>query len=228
MANLYLKQINFSQLSRTPIIDGQIVCCLDNGDLYRDTSIGRIKLCSDIISVSEKPLAFISGKIYYLTTNQKFYDSNWNSLTLETIVRNDTSNISSSDYGDIISFIDNITTDSYGRVTNVNTTSLTLPENKIIAQNTSYWNTNCNTVGTKGDIFIFMDYFTTSDNKLVPGIKIADGITTVENLPFTDTKLSEHLLNNTIHITQNERIKWNSKMNCYVNENLETLIFNTD
>ena len=66
MSKLSLCEIQQSQLDKTPIVDGQLVCCLDTGNTYRDTAGGRVRIGSDLERVSELPLAPLAGKIYYL------------------------------------------------------------------------------------------------------------------------------------------------------------------
>lgn len=66
----------------------------------------------------------------------------------------------------------------------------------------------------------------------IPGIKIADGLSYVVDLPFVGDdvtseilrSLSEHVNDRTIHITEQERQFWNNKINYDINEGLETLI----
>lgn len=82
MANLSLCEIVQSQLSQTPIISGQLVCCTDTGNFYRDTQSNRISLSADIIVVNSLPLAPIANKIYLLIPDKIYvYDGNdWNPL----------------------------------------------------------------------------------------------------------------------------------------------------
>lgn len=82
MANLSLCEIAQSQLSQTPIISGQLVCCTDTGNFYKDTQSNRISLSTDIIVVNSLPLAPITNKIYLLIPDKIYvYDGNdWNLL----------------------------------------------------------------------------------------------------------------------------------------------------
>lgn len=78
MSKLSLCEIQQSQLDKTPIVDGQLVCCLDTGNTYRDTDGKRIQIGSDLERVSELPLAPLAGKIYYLPPGDLYiYDSGW-------------------------------------------------------------------------------------------------------------------------------------------------------
>lgn len=81
MAKLSLRQIVQSQLSRTPIIPGQLVCCEDTGNFYKDGNGTRKLLSSDIIFVDSLPLAPIADKIYLVKPNKLYIynsdDSDW-------------------------------------------------------------------------------------------------------------------------------------------------------
>lgn len=92
---------------------------------------------------------------------------------------------------------------------------------------TANWNKATEFIPLPGEVIIYTDRHNEND-KIVPGIKIGDGITTIVNLPFIDEvvkkDLKDHTDNNEIHITQEERTSWNNKLNCEYNN--ENLIFN--
>lgn len=83
MATLTLCEINQSQLETTPIIDGQLVICLDTGNIYRDTTTGRVHTSSDIEIVGSLPLAPLSNKIYLLMPSDLYVylGGDWVKLT---------------------------------------------------------------------------------------------------------------------------------------------------
>ena len=66
----------------------------------------------------------------------------------------------------------------------------------------------------------------------IPGIKIGDGRAYVQDLPFIDEELRdtimEHINNQDIHVSLQEKLFWNNKIN--VNDSMElvdgSLIFN--
>lgn len=82
MSKLSLCEINQSQLDKTPIIDGQLVVCLDTGNVYRDSKTAHVKIGSDLEVVSELPLAPLANKIYFLRPNSLYIysDGEWVSL----------------------------------------------------------------------------------------------------------------------------------------------------
>lgn len=78
MATLALCEISQSQLSQTPIINGQLICCTDTGNIYRDLEQQRIILSENICMVSSLPLAPIANKVYLLRPDQLYiYDDDW-------------------------------------------------------------------------------------------------------------------------------------------------------
>ena len=64
MSKLSLCEIQQSQLDKTPIVDGQLVCCLEAGKTCRDTAGGRVRIGSDLERVRELPVAPLAGKFY--------------------------------------------------------------------------------------------------------------------------------------------------------------------
>ena len=92
------------------------------------------------------------------------------------------------------------------------------------------WQARLNYVPSKGSILIYTDKETLSDNTIVPGIKIGDGLAYGIDLPFVGDDIAEDLLNHinntTVHITATERTKWNNKINCEDSVSQETLILN--
>ena len=79
MSNLSLREIAQSQLDSTPVIDGQLIVCLDTGNAYRDTITAHVKIGSDLEVVSDLPLAPLAEKIYYLKPDKlyTFLGGNW-------------------------------------------------------------------------------------------------------------------------------------------------------
>lgn len=93
MATLSLREITQSQLSLTPIIPGQLICCTDTGNFYKDNTGSRTELGSSVIYVESLPLAPISEKIYLLKPNKLYlFDGDWVELnaTKETVITKET------------------------------------------------------------------------------------------------------------------------------------------
>lgn len=94
MATLSLREITQSQLSQTPIVPGQLICCTDTGNFYKDnTGNSRVELGSSVIYVESLPLAPLSEKIYLLKPDRFYlYDGDWIELNKikETVITKDT------------------------------------------------------------------------------------------------------------------------------------------
>lgn len=87
MSKLSLREIAQSQLDSTPVIDGQLIVCLDTGNAYRDTATAHVKIGSDLEVVSDLPLAPLAEKLYYLKPDKLyvFLGGNWILLNDKTI-----------------------------------------------------------------------------------------------------------------------------------------------
>ena len=100
---------------------------------------------------------------------------------------------------------------------------------KISEGNTVFWNEdNKLYVPMKNEVIIYTDYYV-DENRLIPNIKIGDGQVPVIDLPFLIQNLSEeiisHIQDSTIHVTQNDKLKWDNKISCDINEAEENIIF---
>ena len=104
----------------------------------------------------------------------------------------------------------------------------TLNGMKIEIGSTVEWQARLNYIPNQGNILIYTDKETLSDNTTVPGVKIGDGLAYGIDLPFVGDDIAEDLLshinNTTVHITAAERTKWNNKINCEDTVSNETLI----
>lgn len=90
--------------------------------------------------------------------------------------------------------------------------------------NITFWAQHPAYVPKKKELVVYLDYKYSS-----PAMKVGDGITAVQYLPFIDqwmaTDIWEHRNDTTVHITAAERLKWNNKVS--LSEDGETLIFTT-
>lgn len=89
------------------------------------------------------------------------------------------------------------------------------------------WALKTTYIPKKDTIIVYTDYYTI-DGKLVPGIKIADGLAYVVDLPFVDERLRKHIEDEIAHITEEERDFWNKKINCKDTITNETLVLFRD
>ena len=102
--------------------------------------------------------------------------------------------------------------------------------NNIHVDTTASWNSQIDLVAKKNNIYIYSDYVT-GDTDL-PGMKVGDGTTYLIDLPFlagNNDILTQHMLNNVIHVSQADRDFWNNKVTCYISsEDPDTLVFSYD
>lgn len=98
--------------------------------------------------------------------------------------------------------------------------------NTIISNTTAYWSSRTSLISEKDTIYIYTDYKKNENNKDIPGIKIGDGLAYVVDLPFIDDEVTEHIADKIIHLSQQDRNKWDAKVRCYINaSDSENLIF---
>lgn len=81
----------------------------------------------------------------------------------------------------------------------------------------SEWSeTDTKTVSEKGHIYVYSDYYTDSEGVAHPAMRIGDGKAYIADLPVAGVTVSdvdaivEHINNADIHITQQERERWNN------------------
>ena len=81
------------------------------------------------------------------------------------------------------------------------------------------------TVPPIGQLFILTDLrsITKSDGTTITsaGIKVGDGIKTIEQLPFIDWFYWDHINDKNIHVTVEQKTFWDNKISCDVDD--ETL-----
>jgi hypothetical protein len=101
---------------------------------------------------------------------------------------------------------------------------------KAMMDTTEHWGEKPTFIPGKGAIIVYSDHnFIIRDGKQVevPGIKIGDGLAYLIDLPFVGDDLMDilenHISNNEIHVSQEEKDFWNSKLNCNCRD--EVLLF---
>ena len=87
------------------------------------------------------------------------------------------------------------------------------------------------TVPPRGQLVIFTDLrsIKKSDGTTITsaGIKVGDGIKTIEQLPFIDWFYWDHINDKNIHVTKDDKERWNDKISCEVLDD-ETLNLKID
>lgn len=112
------------------------------------------------------------------------------------------------------------------------------------------WNTAAGFIPLRGEVIIYEDFaqyeveeYGETVVRNIPNIKIGDGTTPVQDLPFVDKdlrdRLMEHINNQDIHVTLGDKARWDNKVNIddskeYTEDSVEyrllndTLIFTRD
>lgn len=100
----------------------------------------------------------------------------------------------------------------------------------ILIDTTLGWHSRQNVLLTqKGYIYIYSDYQQDLEGNDVPGFKIGNGTSYLIDLPFVDTLIQDHMRDTDIHITSEERQKWNNKVTVVIDSNDPTnLVFSID
>jgi len=118
-----------------------------------------------------------------------------------------------------------------------NLTAEALGLGRVYYDTTENWDRQADLVSEKGAIYIYSDHTRLEDDLgnvvYVAGIRIGDGSAYLLDLPFvadgTASDIFEHITNTTIHVTQEEKDCWNSKVSLTLDEDdEENLIFSTD
>jgi len=95
----------------------------------------------------------------------------------------------------------------------------------VLFDTTEHWNNQTSLISEKNTLYVYTDYMT-DENLTIPGFKLGDGKAYLIDLPFTDKVYYDHIRDQVIHITEEERILWNNKVSCELsNVNRENLIF---
>jgi len=98
----------------------------------------------------------------------------------------------------------------------------------VYSGNTEYWNSQPSLITTDKAVYIYTDYREDENGRYVPGIKIGDGMGYLIDAPFLDGTYYDHILNTVIHVTQQDRDRWDEKVRVCINpSNTENLIFTT-
>lgn len=90
----------------------------------------------------------------------------------------------------------------------------------IEADTTANWDAQPMLIGRKEVIYVYVDKYSYTDDQgnvvYVPGLKVGDGNAYLIDKPFVNEDLRQainnHINNQEIHITNQERTKWNDKL----------------
>lgn len=96
---------------------------------------------------------------------------------------------------------------------------------------TAEWDADPSYIPPLGMLVVYTDHAIAEDGTLVPGIKVGDGNAYLVHKPFIGEDLAEilneHIADLSCHITEEERVKWNNKLNFVAPEiGSDLLVFN--
>ena len=98
---------------------------------------------------------------------------------------------------------------------------------KFYINTKEHWDSQLDLIAEQNVLYFYSNY-KTINNKNVFGLKLGDGTSYLIDLPFETQILDEHIIDQTCHITNEERESWNNKVTCYVNDNNEEIIFSKE
>lgn len=115
----------------------------------------------------------------------------------------------------------------WSKITNINKNKLNFYSDTVEG-----WKSKIHYVAEQNTMYIYIDYKKNEDQDFyIPGIKLGDGKTYLIDLPFLnninsdiDKQILQHVKNKDIHITSQQRLFWNNKLNLTMDN--ENLVFN--
>lgn len=84
----------------------------------------------------------------------------------------------------------------------------------VVFDTTEHWS-QCMEISEENTVYVYTDYSQDKDGRNISAIKIGDGTSYIVDLPFTITKLEEHIADTVAHVTAEEREFWNNKNRSY-------------
>ena len=102
---------------------------------------------------------------------------------------------------------------------------LSQSESNIYSNTTEGWNAQPSLISDEHTIYVYSDAGNVAGIP-VPWLKIGDGAAYLIDLPFVNQEEIEHMSNQTIHVSNEDRLNWDSKVRVY---NVgETAVFTTE
>lgn len=84
------------------------------------------------------------------------------------------------------------------------------------------WAQHPEIISVKGRIYVWSDH-QVLDGQNIPGFKVGDGDAYVVDLPFADAEYIAHIANIPLHVSEQDRARWDDKVTCSLEDNI--LIF---
>lgn len=86
-----------------------------------------------------------------------------------------------------------------------------------------YWESHPEIIATKDCVYFYTDAEIVGEYNLAR-MKVGDGESLLRTLPFIDDLYYQHINNNDIHVSAEDRYKWNNKVRAYMQPDTENLI----
>lgn len=153
------------------------------------------------------PIRYVNGFVWFTTDTGKLYiDAPVNGTLERTLINPDV------DWSQISNKPDEIVSIYYNTVEG--------------------WNQQRDLIAQKDALYIYTDA-SQIDGKNVPAIKIGDGTSYLIDAPFlvstTTDEMNAHIRNTAIHVSSEDRDRWDNKVRTYYSKvQEETLVFTTD
>lgn len=96
----------------------------------------------------------------------------------------------------------------------------------ILYDTTENWNAHPEIEAQRGAIYIYSDA-KIYEGIAVPDIKIGNGNSYLIDLPFIDDDIY-YILSTYMPVTVEDKLRWDNKLNCKMDESGHTLIFNRE
>lgn len=153
------------------------------------------------------PTKYIDGFVWFTTDTRKLYiDATINGTLERTLINPDL------DWSQIDNKPENIASIYYNTVEG--------------------WDAQPELVSEKNAMYVYTDAYE-ENGTLIPSIKIGDGSSYLIDIPFVESKLMEdfndHIRNTQIHVSEEDRIRWDNKVRAYHSTvEDETIVFTTN
>ena len=102
---------------------------------------------------------------------------------------------------------------------------------KVLYGSTAHWNKQPKLIAQEGYLYVYRDRQIDEQGRVVAGIKAGDGSSYLIDMPFIDQLSTDHINDPVKHITNLERVFWNNKVRCYIDNPSEVhngnLVFTT-
>ena len=98
-------------------------------------------------------------------------------------------------------------------------------KDRVFYDTMANWESKPALVGQRGCVYIYSDWGTAPDGRLVAGFKVGDGETLLKDIIFVDQMYNDHINDVLSHVSAEDRENWDNKVTCFYRKDLEKLIF---